>query len=76
MKLVLFFLFRLVLLDHDVSILYAMSQVGNELNFKLKRQRYTVESGQCKKFWMLNGKMIHGCTTKIDPDGMQEKEWC
>ena len=36
----------------------------------------TVDNKECKKEWEYNGKLIYGCTTKIDPDGMTEKEWC
>ena len=53
-----------------------MEQASNELRVKSSRTRFTVENKECKKEWMHNNALIHGCTTRTDPDGMQEKEWC
>jgi hypothetical protein len=53
-----------------------MSQVHNELSAKASKQRVTVEGTPCKKVWKHNSRTVMGCTTNIDPDGLQEKEWC
>ena len=42
-----------------------------------KKQRVSIESKQCLRFWYNQGKLISGCTTSIDPDGQDtQKEWC
>ena len=43
---------------------------------KLSKLRKTAEAGVCKKFWLHNNKVISGCTTKINPDGEEGREWC
>ena len=44
---------------------------------KAKKQRFTVETKNCLRFWFNNGKLVSGCTTAIDPDGQDSgKEWC
>ena len=70
------FLYRLILAERASSLLYSMSQVGNELHMSAKKTRFTVDQKKCKKQWMHNQAVIFGCTTRMDPDGLQEKEWC
>jgi len=53
--------------------------LSNELTVvsKAKKQRFTVETKNCLRFWFNNGKLVSGCTTAIDPDGQDSgKEWC
>ena len=38
--------------------------------------RKTVDQRECKKYWFHNGKLVTGCSIKIDPDGKEGNEWC
>jgi hypothetical protein len=50
---------------------------NNKVVATAKKQRVTVEYKPCKKYWYYNWKLIVGCTTSIDPDGLDTgKEWC
>ena len=42
----------------------------------VKKARTGEDQRECLKYWHHNGTLITGCTTKIDPDGKEGKEWC
>lgn len=53
-----------------------MNQMSNEMKVNTKKRRRTIDGRNCKKEWLLNVRQVVGCTTKVDPDGNSEKEWC
>jgi hypothetical protein len=42
----------------------------------LKKQRTSIDNQKCLRYWFYETTLINGCTTKPDPEGSEEKEWC